>query len=278
MRAPHPSETWIARAFGQQGPWAEPDALCQWQLRALRQTCARASSNSPFYRAAFARLPQTELAAGRWPRDFGQFATAPFTLPEDLAAGWSDFLCVGLGNIARMVSLETSGSTDQPKRIAFSAADLERIVDYFCVGIAEMVRREDRVLVLLPGAERPGGVSRLLLAALERLGAAGVAASHPVENAEEFAGELAAFRPHCLVASPFQLRVLARSEKLAGLCAQTLRTILSCTAPLDAELRRQLTAAWNVRIYEYYGMTESGYGGGVECSAGDGYTTRVLKL
>ena len=106
-----------------------------------------------------------------------------------------------------MVTLSTSGTTGEPKRLAFASADLERTLDFFAHGISVLVRPGDTVLILLPGAERPDGVTDLLIRALPRIGARGVAGNPATEQAG-FCRELELHRPDCLVAAPGQLRRL----------------------------------------------------------------------
>lgn len=262
----------MARACGQDGPWLDPDALRQWQLHAIRKAC-RHAMRSRFYRKLFAGRFRDE----GWPEDFAAFAAAPFTRPEDLRAGWRDFLCVGLGEVSRMVSLDTSGTTSSPKRIAFGDADLEGIIAYFAAGIAGMVDAGDVVLILLPGADRPAGVANLLGQALERLGAYGVTGA-PAVVPDTFLDELARRRPRRLVATPSQLRALLADESLRGPLRANIDAVLSCTAPLPPALKEGVEREWDARVVEYYGMTESGYGGGVECHARNGYHLNETDL
>ena len=141
------------------------------------------------------------IRSGRWPVSREDIAALPFTAPGDIAENWKRFLCVPLDAVARMVTLSTSGTTGEPKRLAFSVADLERTLDFFAHGISVLVRPGDTVLVLLPGAERPDGVTDLLIQALPRIGARGVAGNPAAETAG-FLAELERHRPDCLVAAP----------------------------------------------------------------------------
>ena len=75
----------------------------------------------------------------------------PFTTADDLAR-WEDFLCVSRGEVQRMVTLRTSGTTGSPKRLAFTEADLARTVDFFRVGMSQLVQPGQKLAVLLPGA------------------------------------------------------------------------------------------------------------------------------
>lgn len=54
-----------------------------------------------------------------------ELSLLPFTYPSDVR-NWRDFLCVSQGDVRRMVTLETSGTTSKPKRLAFTQGDLAR--------------------------------------------------------------------------------------------------------------------------------------------------------
>jgi phenylacetate-coenzyme A ligase PaaK-like adenylate-forming protein len=169
-----------------------------------------------------------------------------------------------------MVSLESSGSTGNPKRLAFSAGDLESTVQYFSVTMGRLVEKGDRVLVLLPAAARPAGVPGLLTVALGRLKAECSAASWPIRP-RVFREEFLRFRPTQLVAAPAQLRVLYECRPLHSILRGSVKSILSCTEAMDRALKEAISQCWETEIFEYYASTESGYCGGIECPAHAGY-------
>ena len=78
-------------------------------------------------------------------------------------------LCTSLGEIERVVTLQTSGTTGEAKRLFFTAEDLELTVDFFQHGMATMVEPGATVIIFLPG-ELPDSVGDLLARALTRLG------------------------------------------------------------------------------------------------------------
>ena len=82
------------------------------------------------------------------------------------------------------------------------------------------------------------------------------------------------YRPQCLVAAPSQLRRL-----LEGLeSPPNLRAVLSSAEPLPDDVRGALAARWGCAVFDHYGLTETGYGGGVECPSHDGYHLREADL
>ena len=172
-----------------------------------------------------------------------------------------------------MVTLSTSGTTGEPKRLAFASADLERTLDFFAHGISVLVRPGDTVLILLPGAERPDGVTDLLIRALPRIGARGIAGNPAAEQAC-FRRELELHRPDCLVAAPGQLRRLLGAHP----ASPGIRAILSSAEPLPLDLEEALVHCWHCEVFDHYGLTETGYGGGVECPGKQGYHLRESDL
>ena len=217
----------------------------------------------------------------------------PFTSAEDLR-NWGDFLCVSQGAVQRMVTLHTSGTTGQPKRLAFTDADLARTRDFFAVGMSQLVRAGQRLAVLLPGAERPDGVADLLRQALGSAEVEVVAPPSQVHMVGQSCGENADLpqndtkggealarwldqaEAHCLVAAPAQLTNLLTWFPAAG--PKNLVGVLSSAEPLDAALGQSLRQHWQCEVLDHYGLTETAYGGAVECAAHNGFHVRELDV
>lgn len=294
-----PLDHWLARQCGARNGEELPGKLAAAQTALLRSTLRQALRGA-FYAARLAGC-NPALAS------VDALAELPFTTAEDLR-NWGDFLCVSQGEVQRMVSLRTSGTTGQPKRLAFTDADLARTRDFFAVGMSQLVGAGQRLAVLLPGAERPDGVADLLRQAL---GAAGVEVVTPppqvhalpsqdgdfaAEHAHDFdqgadeehypsnapqrgkalAQWLEQAQPHGLVAAPSQLALLlAHFPQGVPL---GLKGILASAEPLDAGLEQALRRAWQCEVLDHYGLTETAYGGAVECLAHDGFHVRELDV
>lgn len=151
----------------------------------------------------------------------------------------------------------------------------------------QLVQTGDTVLVLLPGAERPSGVTDLLRQAMSRIGAC-VVAGHPEATPETLRKDFFC-NPHCIVAAPGQLaRLLDYARNRPPFLRDIpqgfpyspprLRGILSSAEPLTPDLACELASTMNCLVLDHYGLTESGYGGGVECLAHDGYHLRETDL
>ena len=95
------------------------EALEDYQLRRVNETIDYARRNAPFYRRRLASLPAAPLSA------LSDIVRIPFTSPSDLADAPFSFLAVRQDDIARIVTLRTSGSTGEAKRLFFTEGDLE---------------------------------------------------------------------------------------------------------------------------------------------------------
>jgi phenylacetate-coenzyme A ligase PaaK-like adenylate-forming protein len=182
--------------------------------------------------------------------------------------------------VERIVTIHSSGTSGPPKRLAFSRADLAATKDFFQAGMEQLVQKGDRALVLWPGARRPYGVSALLREARGEKGVT-VFTGEPLTNPDSLRRELTEYNPHAIIAAPRQLASLAAllsGERPADIRRIALRGILSSAESLPPDLARTLRSRYALQVLDHYGMTESGYGGGVECLAHDGYHLRELDL
>ncbi|MDD4702660.1 MAG: AMP-binding protein [Desulfovibrio sp.] len=292
----NPLDNWLAEQCGAQGADAGNfvRALRDARARALAHCLEYAASRSAFYARALSGCDLNRITPEN-------LQGLPFTTADDLAR-WEDFLCVSRGDVQRMVTLHTSGTTGSPKRLAFTEGDIARTMDFFRVGMSQLVGPEQKLAVLLPGAERPDGVADLLRQTLRPQGvevctpppellAAALSpcasgqcpsavlhapATVPTALPQDMVQWLADIQPHCLVAAPAQLEGLLHYFPKGGppgLCG-----LLSSADRLDPVLRHVLATVWNCTVLDHYGLTETGYGGAVECAAYDGYHMRLLDM
>jgi phenylacetate-CoA ligase len=265
-----PLDAWIAREVAAGGGPSLREHIERHQLRRLRETLSWARARSPFYRRALAGAGG-ELAA------LGDLERLPFTTADDLREQGLQFLCVSQGEISRVVTLSTSGTTGRPKRLYFTAEDQERAVDFMRQGASDQVRAGDRVIVLVPG-EPPGSAGALLGEAFRRLGATPVVLGLP----RDLAGAIAVMRrerPAVLVGVPTHALALARQaeEERAGAPIQ-LRSVFLIGDHVSDSIVRALERAWGCEVFEHYGLTETALGGGVDCEAHSGYHLREADL
>ncbi len=266
-------DAWIREKIGI-GPAAEGStfikALETYQLQRLNETIEYAQANSPFYRDHLASLPSVPLSG------LSDIARIPFTVPSDISSNPYRFLAVRQDDVARIVTLRTSGSTGEAKRLFFTEDDLELTVDFFHRGMATMVRPGQKVAILLP-AKMPDSVGDLLARGLERLNV-GSLRYGPVADSDHAAEAIAALGAHCLVGIPTQVLAVAHSHVGGKIGKGRIESVLLSTDYVPAAIARSLEEAWGCRVFTHFGMTETGLGGGVECEALDGYHLREADL
>jgi phenylacetate-coenzyme A ligase PaaK-like adenylate-forming protein len=246
------------------------DEVSRYQLKKLGHVLAYASRRSPFYRR--------RLSAGSGPKaaDVEGFAALPFTTAEDLARDPLEFLCVSHSEVARVVTLRSSGTTGFPKRLFFDRTDLDLTVDFFHHGMSTLTQVGQRVLVLMPGG-LPGSVGDLLARGLDRMGAEAVVHG-PVQAPEDAIDAILAHRTQVLVGIPVQVLSLVKHPRSVRIPPGLIQNVLLSTDYIPVAIVAAIRQAWGCGVYQHYGMTETGYGGGVECDAHDGYHLREADL
>ena len=264
-----PLEPWIVARIGLKAGAALTRAGIEaYQLKKLRETIEYARTSSPFYRRLLDGVARPEELAG--------FTRLPFTYPQDVREQGPKLLSVSQDEVARVVTLSTSGTTGDEKRIYFTADDLELTVDFFEHGMGTLVGPGETVIIFLPG-ERPGSVGDLLSKALRRMGAKPVVHG-PVYDLRAAAEEIAGRRSCCLVGIPSQILSVARSDLTYLIPKGWVKSVLLSTDYVPQSIAAALTNLWGCRVFSHYGMTETGFGGGVECEALCGYHLREADL
>jgi len=259
-----PLEEWFAHRAGMGEGRPTREDIERHQLRLLRDTLAWARQRSPYYRGPLAGFDVSAIAAR------SDLERLPFTTAADLREHGARLLCVSQDEIERVVTLTTSGTTGVPKRLHFTADDQERTVEFFerCLATAS-VGGSDTVLILLPGAT-PGSAGDLIARAVERVGAKPVPHGF-VEDLRETLALAQRVRPTAWVAAPVQALALARYAEEVAREPFRLKTAILTSDHIPGALSRALERACGSRVFEYFGMTEMGLGGGIECDAHCGY-------
>lgn len=268
-----PLEDWIARKIGLAPDAPDgsfPESLETYQLGKLNDVIEYARHNTVFYRRLLVDVPDRPLSA------LSGTSTIAFTLPKDISANPSGFLAVSQDEVARIVTLRTSGSTGEAKRLFFTDDDLELTVDFFHHGMSTLVRPGQRVLVFLPG-DRQDSVGDLLVRGLKRMNVEAYAYG-PVADPAPAAATIASFNADCLVGIPTQVLAVACCPQGLALGKGRVESILLSTDYVPKAIAQTLKNIWGCRVFNHFGMTETGLGGGVECEALNGYHLREADL
>lgn len=263
-------EPLIARAIGRDALPLTRAAIEDWQLRQLRDQVAYCRHRSPFYRR--------HLREGR-PETIQQradLARLPLITETDLRTHGPEMVCVSQDAVARIITMHSSGATGAPKRLFFTAEDLDHTLDFFHLGMQQMVDPGQSVAILLPGAT-PDSTGHLLARALERF-QVGSHCIGLVTQPEVAARALAHLLPDVLVGFPVQILAIARMAEFLGLSLGTIRSVLLCSDFIPQSLSQELAALLGAEIFTHYGATETGLGGGVDCRAHNGCHLREADL
>jgi phenylacetate-CoA ligase len=266
-----PLDPWIKAKIGQHGGEnLSAEKLYRYQTDRLKEVIAYVRRKSPFYRKHLAGVPKDFLSC---PEDMAQL---PFTTEADLRSHYLDMLCVSQSDISRIVTLFSSGSTAAPKRLFFTDEDLELTVDFFHHGMTTLTHPGSRVMIFMPG-KTPGSIGDLLKKGLMRMNSEGFAYG-PVTDSDDAIDALLKFKPHCLVGLPVQMLGLVRHPGKTGIPEGLIKSILLSADYVPAAIVAELENSLNATVYEHYGMTEMGLGGGVQCRHREGYHLREADL
>lgn len=264
-------DQWLVRRMGWQGavlPTARD--IRQWQLARLRDTVAHAQANSPFYALHLGGVEASAI------QSVEAYSRLPMMTPEDIRSGGEQLLCVSQDEITRVVTLTTSGTTGQPKRIFHTADDLEATVDYFSWGMTNLVESGQTALVLMPG-ERPGGVGRLLVDALDRTGARAV--THGVMHDVNIAlDQCLKEDAQCIVGSSAHVNMFASAWEKRGLPSGKIQSVLLCWDAAPNAVVHNVERIFGCSVLRHWGMIETGLGGAVECFPHSGMHLRETDV
>ena len=267
-------DDWTIRKIGGSGQLTRNE-LDSYTARKLEETVLYAYENSSFYREKYAGCGLED------------FENLPFATPDELREKAMDFLCVKPGEISRIVTLDTGGSTGNPKRVYFTEEDQQLTVDFFENGMQLMADSSDKVLILMP-AKVPGSIGKLLAEGLRNFGAKAIEYGLPemgphrsdedneaeavkiieLINSEEVTG---------VVALPTHMEMLAEYNGFQNIECRLKWALLSAEYVSDEAVQR-ITKGFNCKAYEHYGMTEMGLGCAVSCGCSEGYHVREADL
>lgn len=246
------------------------ETMKSYQLKKIKETIDKAK-NSRFYGETLKDIETKNI------KDFNDFEKVPFTTSKDIINNPQSFICVPLGQISRIVTLKTSGTMGSPKRIFFTEKDLETTAEFFRYGMLNLVTPGQRVLILMPGNSY-GSIGQLLKKGLNEAGCEGIIYG-PVYDSLDALEIIKTKQIDCIVGIPAQVFSLAKFKDIDERYKKIkLKSILLSADYVPRSLCRIVGEAFKCPVFTHYGMTEMGYGGGVECSALNGYHMRDTDL
>ncbi|WP_022666530.1 DVU_1553 family AMP-dependent CoA ligase [Desulfospira joergensenii] len=246
------------------------ETLERYQWSAIQKLLGHVMENSPFYRDHFRDHHPKSL------KGYLDFSSLPFTFPGHVRKKPMKFLCVPQDRISRIVTLETSGTTGRPKRIFFTDQDLEKTIEFFRIVISRLTRPKDRVLVLLPG-QTPGSAGDLLKTAMDGIGVKAKIFGLITDGS----GALETVRqlsPSLIIGLPVQILALAQFMAREKLRAPLLSHVILTSDQVSSALKNRVANLLDCRVFDHYGLTETGFGGGIDCFAHQGYHLREVDL
>lgn len=233
----------------------------------LRRTLRMVNDKSLFYKRLYAAAG-ADVDEIRTPDDLPRL---PFTTSADLSGSSYSFLCMSQGDVEKPVTFYSSGSTGVRKRIFFSAADIQKILDFLPRGMNTVVGREEcRAQIFLQNSQGRG-IGSILAESLRRFGMQAWTsdlADSPADilrvtlenKVNVWFGEA--------VTILRATRILARQTDLSALGMQCIFITMT---NIPESMIKYLGETWNCRVSTHYGLTESGWGLAVDCDRCDGY-------
>ena len=247
------------------------EKLEEYQLLMLQKTIKFAKENSRFYGEHLKDISPDDI------KNLDHMETLPFMTPEMLKSHGGDMVCVPQSQISRIVTLGTSGSTGEPKRIFFTEEDQELTIDYFHYGMRVMTNPEDIFLILIP-CKTPGSVGDLLKRGLTRDGVQVIAYSYPAPDESQDDEIIQIIKNKgvtSIIGTPPVTARLARKSAGQGIKVKTALITAEFVSQANVDA---VETNWDCEVFEHYGMTEAGLGGAMACTSHQGYHPREADL
>lgn len=247
---------------------AVDDALFdEYKLWQLKKTVRRVRTKSPFYRRLFEKAGVTEDDL----HSLADIAKLPFTFPADLAGTSYSLLCTSQGEVEKPVTFYSSGSTGTKKRIFFSMADIQKILDFLPRGMNTVIGRDEaRVLVFLQNSQGRG-IGSILAQSLNAFGMQGWTADLQ-DSTDDILRATVEHRINVWFGDAITIyRATRVLEKQADLRSLGMQCIFITMSNIPQSMIDYLHSAWGCRVSTHYGLTESGWGLAVDCDVCPGY-------
>ena len=224
------------------------------QLEKLNRLLARERARQGFYR----RLPPRLDSLSR-------LADLPFTTDEDLARHPGGLLLTSQGEVQRVLSDATSGTTGAAKRVFYTRGDCENTIRLYMAGLGELIFPGSVTMICFPFSG-PYGLGELIAEAVTRLGATPLKLG-PRLSYDGYRDAME--RADTFVGMPVQLLSLLRAWGPLRL-ERALVSGDACPAGIMAACEDLLGS----RLFPHYGSREMGMAGAITCPAHEGMHLR----
>ncbi|QQG65236.1 DVU_1553 family AMP-dependent CoA ligase [Desulfobulbus oligotrophicus] len=263
-------ETLLQHDIGTAGRPLSRAAIESYQAEALYQLVEYCRLRSPFYRSKLAEFDNQTISS------LDGLSALPLTSETELREQGHHMLCVSQDEVARIISLPSSGTTGAAKRLFFTEDDLERTRLFFRIGMGNLAEPGQKAAILLPGAT-PDSTGYLLAGALQAMDVRSEIlglVSDPVAVARQ----LVAGRFDVLIGFPIQLLAVARVAEARKMELPMIRSVLLCSDYIPKSVSTALAASFGCEVFSHYGTVESGLGGAVDCAMHCGMHIRETDL
>lgn len=245
----------------------DDDLFDEYRLWQLKKTLRLVYGNSPFYKRLFDRhhvVPETV-------KTMADLAKMPFTVSADLSGSSYNFLCTSQSQVEKPVTFYSSGTTGTRKRIFFSLADIQKILDFLPRGMNTVIGREEGRCQIFLQNSNGRGIGGILAQSLRQFGMEAWT-SNLEDSVDDIAGVLLDNRVNVWFGDAITIyrasKILAERMDLSQIGMKciflTMTNIPDC---MIGEMER----LWNCRVSTHYGLTESGWGLAVDCDGCSGY-------
>ena len=226
------------------------------QLNKLNRLLAREKERGGFYRNLPDHMNSLEELSG-----------LPFTTEEDLANNPGALLLCSQGQVQRVLSDATSGTTGAAKRVFYTEKDLENTIQLYMAGLGELIFPGSVTMICFPFSG-PFGLGELIAEAIRRLGARPLCLGASLCYGE-YAAVMETEQPDTFVGMPVQLLSILR---FCG--CNSLRRALVSGDSCPASVQKACETILGSRLFPHYGSREMGMAGAVCCSAHEGMHLR----
>ena len=232
------------------------EALNKIQLAELNAVLKREKEREGFYRNLPEKLENLDA-----------LKTFPFTTESELAKNSGRMLLCSQGEVQRVISEQTSGTTGAGKRVFYTERDCEHTIELFMAGLGEFIYPGSTTMVAMPFSG-PFGLGELIAEAIRRIGAKPL-----LTGTGRTYGELKTIlekeQPDTYVGMPVALLSMLR------MCGKgSIKRALVSGDACPETVMNAIEKILETQLWPHYGSREMGLGGAICCAAHDGMHMR----